>query len=122
MWKIAKEFKFDASHILIGMPEGHPCGRLHGHTYTVVIHLQSPQLSLEGFVRDYNDLKPIKEYIDKYLDHRHLNDVLEMNPTAELIAVHLYNHFHHDYPEMYAVEVKETPKTIARYEPTDNHR
>lgn len=121
-FQIAKEFYFEAAHILEDMPEGHPCGRLHGHSYTMFIHLQGPELSKEGFVRDYGDLKPIREWIDNTLDHRFLNDVLPINPTAELIAMYIYDHFHHDFPEMYAVSVKETRKTIARYEPDNNSR
>ena len=122
MWKIAKEFTFDASHQLKDMPEGHPCGRLHGHTYTVIVELQGSQLNHQGFIKDYGELKPIKEYIDRYMDHRHLNDLLPTNPTAELIALHIFEYFKHDFPEMSAVSVKETPKTIARYEPDNNSR
>lgn len=117
MFTISKEFKFDASHQLMGMPEGHPCGRLHGHSYTVIIELASPKLDEHGFVVDYGELVPIKRYIDCNLDHRHLNHALMMNPTAELIAMHLYEKFKIDFPQLKSVSVKETEKTIARYEP-----
>ena len=117
MFTISKQFTFDASHQLQGMPEGHPCGRLHGHSYTVIVELSSPNLDEHGFVQDYGKLSPIKEYIDAYLDHRHLNDVLMMNPTAELIALHLYEAFKLDFPMLKSISVKETAKTIARYEP-----
>jgi 6-pyruvoyltetrahydropterin/6-carboxytetrahydropterin synthase len=46
-----------------------------------------------------------------------LNDVLPYNPTAELIALYLYDYFKPDFPKLVAVSVKETPKTIARYAP-----
>ena len=86
MFKIAKEFTFDAAHILKGMPEGHPCGRLHGHTYTVIIELES--------VKEVtNEFDPIQKYIDTYLDHRFLNDTLLINPTVELLARHIYTAF-----------------------------
>lgn len=117
MFTISKQFSFDASHVLNGMPEGHKCGRLHGHTYTVIVEMAMPILDEHGFVQDYNDLDRIKQYIDNQLDHKHLNDVLNMNPTAELIALHLFEEFKPDYPKLVAVSVKETPKTIARYEP-----
>jgi len=118
MFTISKEFSFDASHILQGMPKGHKCGRLHGHTYTVIVELKSEGLSQEGFVQDYNDLDPIKQFIDLYLDHQHLNDVMrKVNPTAENIAMYLYTIFRADFPLLHAISVKETPKTIARYEP-----
>jgi len=122
MWTISKEFKFDASHQLEGMPAEHPCGRLHGHSYTVIIELASPELDSHGFVLDYGELSVIKQYIDEHLDHRHLNDVLHMNPTAELIAIHLYEEFILDYPQLKSISVKETEKTIARYEPANHSR
>jgi len=117
MFTISKEFKFDASHQLKGMPDEHPCGRLHGHSYTVIVELAAPELDFHGFVLDYGDLSYIKRCIDEHFDHRHLNDVLHTNPTAELIAMHLYEEFKIDYPQLKSISVKETEKTIARYEP-----
>ena len=120
MYKISKEFHFSASHILYGLKPGHPCGRMHGHNYTIKVELQGTTLNNVGFVVDYNDLKPIKDYIDNRLDHRHLNDVFpDMQPSAELLARELFERFKGDFPNLMAVEVKETPKTNARYEWTD---
>lgn len=116
MYKINKEFAFSASHILEGLHDCHPCSRLHGHNYVVTIHLKSDKLNEVGFVRDYRELDAIKKYIDENFDHRHLNDILPFNPTAENIAKHLYDIFSKDLPELYAVEVSETPKTSAIYE------
>lgn len=116
MYKISKQFAFSASHILKGLPAGHPCTRLHGHNYVVTVHLKAESLNDAGFVRDYRDLDSVKEYIDVNLDHRHLNDILPFNPTAEHIARYLYDLFKVDIPELYAIEVSETPKTSAIYE------
>lgn len=116
MYKISKQFSFSASHILLGLPEDHPCSRLHGHNYTITVHLKSDTLDETGFVKDYRELKFVKEYIDTHLDHRHLNDVLKVNPTAENIAKELFDIFVKQLPQLYAVEVSETPKTTAIYE------
>lgn len=116
MYKISKQFAFSASHILEGLPENHPCTRLHGHNYIITIHLKSDTLDEKGFVKDYRELQFIKEYIDDNLDHRHLNDVFEINPTAENIAKQLFDIFVKQMPQLYAVEVSETPKTSAIYE------
>ena len=60
----------------------------------------------------------IKEYIDNVLDHRHLNDIMSpLNSSAENLAKMLYDIFKPDFPQLYAVEVSETPKTTAIYEP-----
>lgn len=119
MYTISKEFQFSASHQLHGLEEGHPCGRVHGHNYVVIVELESKELDERGFVKDYGDLKPIKEYIDNILDHRHLNDILPFNPTAENLAKHLYKTFkygeNYKYSQLSGVAVKETPKTEAVY-------
>lgn len=116
MYKISKEFAFSASHILDGLYDCHPCSRLHGHNYVITVHLKAKELNSVGFIKDYRELDSIKKYIDENLDHRHLNDILPFNPTAENIAKFLYDKFVIEIPEIYAVEVSETPKTSAIYE------
>jgi len=117
MYIIRKQFSFAASHQLTGLPESHPCSRLHGHNYVVTVELRSSHLTSIGFVQDYRELKAIKNWIDDALDHQHLNNVMSENPTAENIARWIYSMFIMEYPALKAVEVSETPKTFARYEP-----
>ena len=90
---------------------------MHGHNYLITIYLKSSELDEIGFIKDYRALSFIKEYIDSNLDHRHLNDVFPMNPTAENIAYFLFNKFKAELPQLCALEVSETPKTSAIYEP-----
>lgn len=118
MFSITKEFSFDAAHWLPYVPEGHKCGRLHGHTYTVIVELAvegGPEnLDGMGFVVDYGDLNPIKQHLDAEYDHRNLNDWMT-NPTAENIAYLLFQTFKPGFPQLVSVTVKETPKTSATY-------
>lgn len=118
-YTISKEFAFSASHRLDGLRDGHPCGRLHGHNYTVRVELIGYELDEIGFVLDYGDLKPIKTYLDDVLDHRHLNDVLKFNPTAERLAHHIGTLVRRliAIPDdvTVAVGVSETPKTWATW-------
>ncbi len=115
MYTISKEFHFSASHILEDLPEDHPCSRLHGHNYVIVVELQDTQLDHVGFVIDYRSLEPIKRYIDTELDHRHLNNLFTFNPTAENMAKHFFFTFKEWFPNMVSVTVKETNKTAAKY-------
>ena len=117
MFRITKEFHFSASHRLDHLPEGHQCARLHGHNYVVVVELAAAELNADGFVRDYQELAALKEYIDGTLDHRHLNDVLDVPTTAENLARHLYGWCAARWPETAAVRVSETPKTWAEFRP-----
>lgn len=120
MYTISKQFSFSASHILKGLPDGHPCGRLHGHNYTVEVVLQADKLDDAGFVLDYGGMRPFQEYIDRHYDHRHLNDVLGpgVQPSAETLAFVLYSYAAAILPaHVVKVRVAETPKTWAEYEP-----
>ena len=117
MYKISKQFSFSASHILSQLPNEHPCARTHGHNYRVTVHLKSESLDRYGFVVDYKALDNIRQFIAQNLDHRHLNDCMPCHPTSENIARFLYERFKPETPELFAIEISETPKTSCIYEP-----
>jgi 6-pyruvoyltetrahydropterin/6-carboxytetrahydropterin synthase len=118
MYTIAKRFSFSASHVIGGLPAGHPCSRLHGHNYEVEVILQSAELDESGFVRDYFELSALKQFIDTTVDHKHLNDVLGHDrTTAEVISKWLYGWCKSRWDEVIAVRVCETPQTWAEYRP-----
>lgn len=119
MYEIAKQFHFSASHIIEGVPENHPCGRLHGHNYVVELVLGSTRLDKTGFIVDYNELRPFGEFIRDNLDHRHLNDVLPGPTTAEFIAKYLYDKAKAMWPQTVAVRISETTRTWAEYRPQE---
>jgi 6-pyruvoyltetrahydropterin/6-carboxytetrahydropterin synthase len=117
---IAKEFHFSASHVLRGLPPGHPCGRTHGHNYVLSLELSASRSALDdvGFVRDYRDLDTVKRWVDETLDHVHLNDVTGLgNPTSENIACWVFDQWSSRLPELSAVRLSETPRTWAEYRP-----
>lgn len=113
---ISKEFHFSASHVLNGLPSGHPCGRLHGHNYIITVFLKG-EPNDHGFVVDYRELEPIKQFIDNKLDHQHLNEVFDFQPSVENMSKAIYLMFKPQFPALCAVEMSETPKTRCRYEP-----
>lgn len=119
---IAKRFSFAASHVLTAVPDDHKCRRLHGHNYEVEVICGAPDLDGRGMVVDYLDLDPVKRFIDRTVDHRHLNDVLDGEPTAERLAWWLYEALEAELPgdvagRLMAVRVHETPRTWAEYRP-----
>ncbi|WP_020667791.1 6-carboxytetrahydropterin synthase QueD [Amycolatopsis nigrescens] len=121
MLRITKDFQFSASHRLEHLPDDHQCARLHGHNYVVQLELSasSPDdLNEAGFVRDYGELADFKKWLDAELDHRHLNDVVpDRNPSAENLAVWIFDLWSARFAEISAVRVSETPKTWAEYRP-----
>jgi len=120
VYRIGKRFTFDAAHTLAGLPAGHKCARLHGHTYTVEIELAASELSPPGFVTDFGDLAPFRSYLSERIDHRPLNEVLDVEPTSENLARHFFTWCtEHLEPEIAgrvtAVRVSETPQSWAEY-------
>lgn len=116
MYRISKEFGFEASHCLKGLEEGHPCLRMHGHSYKVIVTFEAKELNKDGFIIDYRKLEPIKRLLDNVFDHKHLNDFLPFQPSAENIARHIYDICKVQFPDLVSVTVKETDKTAATYE------
>lgn len=118
MYQISKRFEFSASHVIGGLPDDHPCSRLHGHNYVVEVVLEGADLDSVGFIRDYRELSALKSHIDETIDHRHLNDVMGHDrTTAEALAKWLYDWCAAKWPETAAVRVSETPRTWAEYRP-----
>lgn len=121
MYRISKEFHFSAAHRLHGLPQGHPCGREHGHNYIIVLVLEDDELDYRSFVTDYGELSIVKRWIDEEIDHRHLNPILEAEgitqTSAENIARWMYETWEPHFPQLAAVRVSETPKTWAEYRP-----
>ncbi|MBC2879317.1 MULTISPECIES: 6-carboxytetrahydropterin synthase [Streptomyces] len=95
---------FGASHRLGGLPEGHQCGRMHGHSYLV-----SP---VPG-----GALPPqLHAYVSAQLAGQVLNDVVPFEPTSELLARHLFEQaLAAGSPPLPGVRVSETPSSWAEY-------
>ncbi|MFF5703940.1 6-pyruvoyl tetrahydropterin synthase family protein [Streptomyces sp. NPDC012794] len=120
MLTITKEFHFSASHVLDRLPSRHPCARMHGHNYVLVLELRARRedLTEAGFVRDYRDLDAFKRWVDDTLDHRHLNEAMGgASPSAENLALWVFDLWTERIPELAAVKASETPKTWAEYRP-----
>jgi 6-pyruvoyltetrahydropterin/6-carboxytetrahydropterin synthase len=116
MFRITKQFHFSASHQLCGLPDTHPCARLHGHNYIAEVELTADALDEHGFVLDYRELAPLKRYIDDELAHRHLNDVFGHDMvTSEWLAKMLFDWCRVHWEQVSAVRVSETPKTWAEF-------
>ncbi len=124
MFRISKEFRFEAAHRLEGLPPGHPCARTHGHSYRVSVELAAEELDEVGFVTDFGRLTSLGTYLTDELDHRDLNEVLDFQPSCELLARHLYEWCRDRLPEgdrVVAVRVSETARTWAEYRPGSVH-
>jgi 6-pyruvoyltetrahydropterin/6-carboxytetrahydropterin synthase len=107
--KIFKTFRFESAHFLPFVPEGHKCGRLHGHSFEVEIHVRGEVKEKEGWVMDFADIKSAFKPLMVSLDHRLLNDVEGLhNPTSENLALWIQSKLRERLPELSKIVVKET--------------
>jgi 6-pyruvoyltetrahydropterin/6-carboxytetrahydropterin synthase len=86
----------------------------------VEIVLSNADLDETGFVVDYGRLEPLQRLVAQQLDHRHLNDVMPAQPSAENIAKWIFDlcveNFDRPIAEMIvAIRVSETHKTYAEF-------
>lgn len=119
MFRLEKEFRFEASHQL--PHHSGKCARLHGHSWVGRISVEGEELqrdgSSAGMLADFGDLKAaVAPLLESYLDHFHLNDTLALeNPTSEEIARWVYRRLKPSLPGLVSVIIEETCTSRAEY-------
>lgn len=105
---VTKEIRWEAAHRL---GKGYPgkCKWVHGHSWVAKLTIETTgKLTDLGFVQDFADFKPIREWVDKNWDHATLvyegdgefrrwlldneqkHATLGNNPTSEYLAQVLF--------------------------------
>lgn len=75
---------FDSAHFLKGYKG--KCSQTHGHSFKVEVWIVGSKLDKIGILWDFNNL----DIIINKLDHKHLNNIMKENPTAENISKLIY--------------------------------
>lgn len=115
MYLVHKSFKFSAAHCLPSLDASNKCTNMHGHNYEVIVAVQGEQLDRHGMVIDFAEMTAVMEPIIELLDHSNLNDHFDFPTTSENLAKWFYDQLSQIDPVW--VEVKETPKLGAVYQP-----
>lgn len=74
-YRIWKEMTLDSAMRLKFAPEGDKRRHVHGHTYTLRLHLHAPLDQVMGWTIDFGDVKTIFDPIFKRLDHHPLHEM-----------------------------------------------
>ena len=84
--RIWKDFHIDSALRLRHAPAGHPLARLHGHTWTLRLHLCAPLDPLRGWAIDFGEVKekfrPVFKALDHHALHEHLPDLTDCDPAT----------------------------------------
>ena len=129
--KITKTIDFCYGHRLLEYAG--KCRQLHGHNGLLEVDLEADALDSLGMVRDFSEVRDIvKGWVDEHLDHKMLlrrDDpvipaltalgeplyLLDVNPTAENIAKHIYEQTRESGLSLTEVRLWETPSSYAVY-------
>lgn len=94
----------------------------HGHNYELIVSVTGEIDPVTGYVMDMKVLKDlIKSEVEEAFDHKNLNlevaDFQSLNPTAENIAVVIYNKLkpHLDPEQELEIVLYETPRNFVTY-------
>ncbi|MEC3907287.1 6-carboxytetrahydropterin synthase [Tamlana sp. 2201CG12-4] len=94
----------------------------HGHNYELIVSVFGDIDKETGYVIDMKVLKAIiKQEVEDAFDHKNLNvevaEFRELNPTAENIAVVIYNKIKPKIDEALQLEITlyETPRNFVTY-------
>ncbi len=107
--EIFKVFTIEAAHRLPCVPAGHKCGRLHGHTFQIEVHVQGPLDPRLGWIIDFADIKGAFKPIEEKIDHHYLNEVEGLeNPTSENVARWVWQQLQPSLPSLSKIVIRET--------------
>jgi 6-pyruvoyltetrahydropterin/6-carboxytetrahydropterin synthase len=115
-FELRQQFQIESARFLPNLPGNHPCSRMHGHSFKIILRLIGDQDPKVGWVRDYHEIDQTVKAVIKGVDHRVLNEVPGLeNPTSENLCYWLYEKLRKPLPELVQVIVQETPLTECRY-------
>ena len=77
-YRIWKDFTLDSALQLKRAPQGHALRRIHGHTYTLRLHLWAPLDRVLGWTIDFGDVKALFDPIFQALDHQPLHEIADL--------------------------------------------
>jgi 6-pyruvoyltetrahydropterin/6-carboxytetrahydropterin synthase len=108
-YRIWKELTLDSALQLKRAPDGSPWRRIHGHTYTLRLHLSAPLDQVMGWTVDFGDVKELFNPIFKSLDHRPLHEIPDLaDCDTASIAAWILKRARIQLPQLDRVDLYET--------------
>ncbi|MBO5053756.1 MAG: 6-carboxytetrahydropterin synthase QueD [Muribaculaceae bacterium] len=108
MYYVTKQIEISAAHRL-NLDYESKCTSMHGHNWIITVHCRASQLNANGMVTDFTH---IKHTVMDRLDHACINDVIDVNPTAENLAKWICD----NVPNCWRVDVRESEGNTASYQ------
>jgi len=85
-YRIWKEMTLDSALFLRHAPSDDPLSHIHGHTYTLRLHLSAELDTVQGWTVDFGDVKTQFDPIFKAIDHRPLYEIADL-PDGDALSL-----------------------------------
>lgn len=113
---IWRRYVFESAHQLPQVPQGHKCGRMHGHGFEVILHAaMAPGQDVDD--TGYDQLDALWAPVAADLHYRCLNDIPGLeNPTSEMLSSWIWQRLKPEFPGLTWVTVFETASCGAHFD------
>jgi 6-pyruvoyltetrahydropterin/6-carboxytetrahydropterin synthase len=109
-YRIWKETALDSALRLERAPEEDPRRRIHGHTYTLRLHLHAPLDEIMGWTIDFGDVKDMFSPIFLELDHQPLHELIaDGDPNVATLARWIRRATTKVLPQLERIDLYEMP-------------
>ena len=109
-YRIWKERVFESALRLRNAPVGDARRRMHGHSYTLRLHLTAPLDEVMGWTVDYGEVKALFEPLYRQLDHHPLNDLPHLaEPTLAELLDWMRSQMAAVLPALDRIDLEQTP-------------
>jgi 6-pyruvoyltetrahydropterin/6-carboxytetrahydropterin synthase len=121
MAHVWRRYRFQSAHRLPNVPQGHKCGRMHGHGFEAIVHAHQA-LGTRALSIDYDHLDSLWAPLQAQLNYRCLNEIDGLaNPTSELISSWLWQRLKPVLPPLSWITVFETASCGANFDGRNYH-
>ena len=108
-YRIWKEMTLDSAVRMKHAPSGHPLAGIHGHTFTLRLHLAAPLDQVMGWTVDFGDVKTLFNPLFRALDHRPLHEIADLPDCDTASLAHwILGKGRVDLPQLDRVDLYET--------------
>lgn len=108
-YRIWKELTLDSALRLNRVAPDDPRRRVHGHTYTLRLHMHAPLDTLMGWTIDFGDVREVFSPVFRRLDHHPLHEVPELaDCDAASLARWIRRQAEPGLPQLDRIDVYET--------------
>ncbi len=112
-FEFSQQFILHSAHFLPHVPEGHKCGRLHGHNFKIIFKWEgNPATELQEYEHLFEQFQPLYDRLHRRL----LNEIEGLeNPTSENLSSWLWEKLKTAIPSLTSVTVYETDSVGSLY-------